>query len=145
MSKFNVGDIIRLTNTEMIDGRVRCRTSQGGYFYVNRDRYNIISITGSNYLIGVGNIPIAAVSEENIESCDADKSWDDHGFSIGDKVEIREGTMGYTGFDLPSGVKPHIPYVIGLITCDRIVLYNNRKRLVCAVKADDVEVYNEGN
>ena len=104
MSKFNVGDIIRLMNTEMIDGRVRCRTSQGGYFYVNRDRYNIISITGSNYLIGVGNIPIAAVSEENIESCDADKSWDEHGFSVGDKVEIREGTMGYTGFDLASGV-----------------------------------------
>lgn len=145
MSKFNVGDIIHLTNTETIDGRVRCRTSQGGYFYVNRERYNIISITGGNYLIGVGNIPIAAVTEDNIESCNADKAWDEHGLSVGDKVKIREGAMEYTGFDLPSGVKPHIPYTIGLITCDRIVLYNNRKRMVCAVKADDVEEYNEGN
>lgn len=142
---FKVGEVIRLKNTVDINGRTRCRTSQGGYFYVNRDRYNIISIIGGSYLIGVGNIPIAAVSEENMEKCDAEKAWDEHIFAIGDRVMIRSGAMDYAGFDLPSGVKLRDIYTIGLITCDRIVLYNSKKRLVCAVKAADVEECNERN
>ena len=55
------GDVVSIRSSYIYRGEKYAKTYIGGAFLVNRDLYEIISVNGDVAVIGLGEIPFAAV------------------------------------------------------------------------------------
>lgn len=131
---FDVGDIVAINTVEVVNGYPYARNSIGGLFPVNRDYYEVVADLGNGiYIIGVGNIAIAAVGCSLISLADVDAAWEE--VVISGRVRIKEGARNYMGYPLPTYVFEQ-EYTVANIMYDRVVLSNATQTL--AVKGEDI-------
>lgn len=131
---FDVGDIVAINTVEVVNGYPYARNSIGGLFPVNRDYYEVVADLGNGiYIIGIGNIAIAAVGYSLISMADVDAAWEE--IVISGRVRIKEGARNYMGYPLPAYVFGQ-EYTVANIMYDRVVLSNATQTL--AVKGEDI-------
>ena len=131
---FDVGDIVAINTVEVVNGYPYARNSIGGLFPVNRDYYEVVADLGNGiYIIGVGNIAIAAVGCSLISLADVDAAWEE--VVISGRVRIKEGARNYMGYPLPTYVFEQ-EYTVANIMYDRVVLSNATQTF--AVKGEDI-------
>lgn len=130
---FNIGDIVSV-QTEMVGGYPHAQNSIGGLFPVNRRYYEIVAVIDADlYIIGIGNLAIAAVRGDALTSEDVGSAW--MPVNICGKVHIRAGARNYMGYPLPGYVYAQ-EYTVTSIVCDRVLLSGGDYTV--AVKGEDV-------
>lgn len=133
LDMFEVGDIVSVI-TEMIDGYPHGRNGVGGLFPVNRKYYEVVADLGNGlYIIGIGNLAIAAVTSNGIQLEDVSSAW--QATDISGVVKIRNGARNYMGYPLPNYVYGREFTVVGIM-CDRVSLRSGDHTV--AVKAEDL-------
>lgn len=130
------GDVVKIRDYYIYRGEKYAKTYIGGAFLVNRDLYEVISVNGEVAVIGVGEIPFAAVQLSILELTEADRAWKEPYISIGDKVHIHTG-RDYMGHSLPNEIKESEYSVLSIVQ-DRVVIGNKKKSF--AICGDYVEV-----
>lgn len=129
-----LGDIVSIQETELVDGFPYARNSIGGLFPVNRQYYEILSDIGNGlYTIGVGNIAIAVVSCGILRLESVASAWEP--IVVPDIVIVPSGSRNYMGYLLPPYVCKQKYTVINVI-CDRVLLRNKDQTL--AMKGEDL-------
>lgn len=130
------GDVVSIRNFYIYRGEKYAKTYIGGAFLVNRDLYEIISANGDVAVIGVGEIPFAAVRPQILKEEKADRAWVAPGLSVGDKVRVLS-ERDYMGHFLPRGFMD-TEYAVLSITQDRVVIGDKNKSF--AIRGEDLEV-----
>ena len=130
---FEIGDIVSVRTT-LMDGFPHGRNAIGGVFPVNRSLYEVIADMGNGiYVIGVGNLAIAAVPAGELRLSSASSAWEET--DVSGKARIRHGARNYMGYPLPSYVYEQ-QYRVSNVLFDRVLLENENQ--VVAVKAEDL-------
>lgn len=130
------GDVVKIRDYYIYRGEKYAKNYIGGAFLVNRDLYEIISVNGEIAVIGVGEIPFAAVLLSILEPVETDKAWKEPCISIGDKVHIQTD-RDYMGHCLPAEIEES-EYSVLSVAQDRVVVGNKKKSF--AICGDYVEV-----
>lgn len=131
---FVTGDIVSVQTAEILKEYPYGRNSIGGLFPINRHLYEVLADLGNEvYVIGIGNIAIAAVRCDTLRLETAKSAWEP--VFISGTVGVRFGARNYMGYPLPSYVYEQ-KYEIANIMYDRVVLRNEEQTL--AVKGEDV-------
>lgn len=130
---FDIGDVVSV-RTISVDGFPYGRNAIGGQFPVNRDYYEIITDIGNGiYVIGIGNLAIAAVCGEELRLETAKLEWQN--IEIGIHVRIKKGARNWMGYPLPSFIFNQ-KFVVDSVLFDRVLLRGDT--LSVAVKSEDL-------
>jgi len=130
---FDIGDVVSV-RTVQVDGFPYGRNAIGGQFPVNRDYYEIITDIGNGiYIIGVGNLAIAAVCAGELRLETVILDWPK--VPVGGPAKIRKGSRNWMGYPLPSYIYEQ-DFVIDSVLFDRVLLRN--ETLSLAVRAEDL-------
>ena len=130
------GDVVSIRSSYIYRGEKYAKTYIGGAFLVNRDLYEIISVNGDVAVIGVGEIPFAAVRPQILKEEKIDRAWASPCLSVGDTVHVLS-ERDYMGHFLPHGFADE-EYTVLSITQDRVVIGDKNKSF--AIRGEDLEV-----
>lgn len=131
---YNIGDIVSVQIASIENEIPYGRNSIGGLFPINRRYYEIISDVGNGiYVIGIGNIAIAAVSCNVLHLEPVSRAYEP--VEIDGVVSVREGARNYMGYPLPSYVYRR-KYTVIHVVCDRVLIGDGTQ--ILAVKGEDL-------